>query len=90
MEFANQFWPNPLEMENGVIFDETPGPLAALTLADLPYVCQLMVHANFAFCRGANLQFAHIDGSVSIYPSRRFLSREDGLHQMLRTHASDN
>lgn len=48
-----------------------------------------MVHMNFAFSRGANLQFAHIDGTVSIYPSQRILSHEDGMNHMLKVHGGD-
>ncbi|KAG0013567.1 hypothetical protein BGZ81_000952 [Podila clonocystis] len=82
MAFLNEFWTNPLEDRNGVLHP-MPLPLQALKLADLPYICKIMVHTNFAFSRSSNLQFAHLDGTVSIYHSRRALSRHDGLQQVL-------
>lgn len=82
MAVFNEFWTNPLEDSNGVLHPMPP-PLQALKLGDLPYICRIMVHTNFAFSRSSNLQFVHLDGTVSIYHSRHALSRHDGLQQLL-------
>ncbi|KAG0324692.1 hypothetical protein BG000_002107 [Podila horticola] len=82
MAVFNEFWTNPLEDSNGVL-QPMPPPLQALKLGDLPYICRIMVHTNFAFSRSSNLQFVHLDGTVSIYHSRHALSRHDGLQQLL-------
>jgi hypothetical protein len=89
MRVFNELWVNPLEDWNGVLH-QMPPPLQALKLADLPYICKTMVHTNFAFSRSSNLQFAHLDGTVSIYRSRRALSRHDGLQQILVEWNVDN
>lgn len=89
MHVFNELWVNPLEDWNGVLH-QMPPPLQALKLADLPYICKTMVHTNFAFSRSSNLQFAHLDGTVSIYRSRRALSRHDGLQQIVVEWNVDN
>jgi hypothetical protein len=84
MHFVNTYWSNPLRNEDGERLNETPEELAALKMGDMRYVCKTMVHTNFAFNGSANLQFHHVDGTVSIYPSRRVLSRHDGLQRLLQ------
>lgn len=89
MCFVNTYWCNPLRDEDGERLDGTPEELAALKMGDMQYVCQTMVHTNFAFNGTVNLHFHHVNGTVSIYPSTRALSRHDGLQWLLHDPSVD-
>lgn len=84
MAFVNTYWSNPLKNENGERLEERPVELRELKMGDMAYVCRTMVHTNFSFRSSANLQFHHLDGTVSIYPSRKVLSRHDGMQRLLQ------
>lgn len=65
-----------------VIDQETPAELQNLRWSDLPYVCPIMTHVNLKRSGGHVLSFPHVNGSISMYRSERYISREDGMFSL--------
>lgn len=87
MEFLNKEWDNPLReirLDGEVIIHkELPMEMKELKLSDVPYLCRIVTHSNVTRKQGAQLCFPHLDGSVSIYASRKCLGSADGLWSFL-------